>query len=54
MADSGPFKIVGWMSDNFSSWLSPDLGEAEPRRPLSARNQTWVTRVSDFQRPMSA
>ena len=25
MADSGPFKIVGWMSDDFSSWLESEV-----------------------------
>ena len=29
MADSGPFKIVGWMSDDFSSWLRTDIQSPE-------------------------
>ncbi len=29
MADSGPFKIVGWMSDDFSSWLQADIQPPE-------------------------
>ncbi len=40
MADSGPFKIVGWMSDDFSSWLQADILGPTPESPLCPRKQT--------------
>ncbi len=39
MADSGPFKIVGWMSDDFSSWLYPAVGGHERWRLLHPQQQ---------------
>ncbi len=47
MADSGPFKIVGWMSDDFSSWLLADIATLsdlcplfDEFRPLNPQEQT--------------
>ncbi len=45
MADSGPFKIVGWMSDDFSSWLKADSPPMLPVRLLCPQQPTFGTRL---------
>ncbi len=46
MADSGPFKIVGWMSDDFSSWLQTEVPAMPKKRLLTPQHQTLKIAMS--------
>ena len=44
MADSGPFKIVGWMSDDFSYWLIREVPAMSRARPVYPQLRTFRQR----------